>query len=163
MSTKLKRVIDLTSSLTEEKIVEAIRKARFGEKYEKLHCPYCGSSRVVRKGRMRNRPYLQRYYCKNCGKWFNDLTGTIFSRRKISIRDVLLMAYLLLKLGMSIMAISRELGVCYKTAYYTAKRILQQAEFFRSMFKALPPVEIDEVYQNAGTKGLKKRGQGEEG
>ncbi len=72
------------------------------------------------------------------------------------------MAYLLLKLGMSIMAISRELGVCYKTAYYMAKRILQQAEFFRSVFKALLPVEIDEVYQNACTKGLKK-GQGAEG
>ena len=25
------------------------------------------------------------------------------------------------------------------------------------MFKALPPVEVDEVHQNASTKGLKKR------
>jgi len=67
------------------------------------------------------------------------------------------MAYLLLKLGMSTMAISRELEVCYKTAYYTARRILQQAEFFRSMFRAFPPIEVDKVYQNAGTKGFKKR------
>jgi len=51
----------------EEKIVEAIRKTRFGEKYKKLYCPYCGSSRVIRKGRIHHKPYLQRYHCKNCG------------------------------------------------------------------------------------------------
>jgi len=52
----------------EEKIVEAIRKARLGEKYEKLHYSHCGPNRVIRKGRTHNRSYLQRYYCKNRGK-----------------------------------------------------------------------------------------------
>ena len=49
MSTKLKGVIELTSKLTGEKVVEAIRKARFGEKMRKAALLHYGSIRVVRK------------------------------------------------------------------------------------------------------------------
>ncbi|WP_457550459.1 IS1/IS1595 family N-terminal zinc-binding domain-containing protein [Archaeoglobus sp.] len=32
-------------------------------------CPWCGSGRVIRKGK----PYgKQRFYCKNCGKFFSE-------------------------------------------------------------------------------------------
>ncbi|WP_457550584.1 IS1/IS1595 family N-terminal zinc-binding domain-containing protein, partial [Archaeoglobus sp.] len=32
-------------------------------------CPWCGSGRVIRKGYDRGR---QRFYCKNCGKFFSE-------------------------------------------------------------------------------------------
>jgi len=156
MAEELTRIIDLTSSLTEEKLVEMIRELRFGKNLEKLHCPHCGAMEVVKRGRMHNRPYVRRYYCKKCGRWFNDLTGTIFGKRLISIRDIILIAYLLLKLGMSISAISRELRISRKTVQRTAKEIMRQAKLFRSLLGAFPPAEVDEAYQNAGLKGIKK-------
>jgi len=106
MAEELTRIIDLTSSLTEEKLVEMIRELRFG-------------------------------------------------KRLISTRDIMLIAHLLLKLGMSISAISRELRISRKTVQKTAREIMKRAKLFRSLLGAFPPVEVDEAYQNAGLKGIK--------
>ena len=44
---------------------------------EPQHCPHCQSATIVRRG-VYNR--LQRYYCKDCGKTFNAVTGTPLAR-----------------------------------------------------------------------------------
>ncbi|WP_456326551.1 IS1/IS1595 family N-terminal zinc-binding domain-containing protein [Palaeococcus sp. (in: euryarchaeotes)] len=31
-----------------------------------MKCPHCGSKNVHKYGKMHNRKYIQRYYCKNC-------------------------------------------------------------------------------------------------
>ncbi len=54
-------------------LYEGIREARFRNG---LACVHCGSLRVKRKGTYRER---QRYLCKDCGKSFNDISGTPLS------------------------------------------------------------------------------------
>ena len=88
----------LLLSLSDEEIVEMIRKRRWPEG---VTCIYCGSKHVVRNGKPREKPYVQRYMCRDCGKQFNDLTGTPFSHTSLSPREVLTIAYLYFKLGMS--------------------------------------------------------------
>ena len=51
----------------------AIRETRFNKG---LACVHCGSVKVKRNGKYRNR---QRYLCRDCGKSFNDLTNTPIS------------------------------------------------------------------------------------
>jgi len=57
---------------------------------------------------------------------------------------------------MSISAISREPRISRKTVQRTPKEIIKQAKLFRSLLGAFPPAEVDEAYQNAGLKGIKK-------
>ncbi|MCD8286900.1 MAG: hypothetical protein LUD50_06730 [Clostridia bacterium] len=48
-------------------------------------CPNCGSLNFVRFGKTRNG--VNRFRCKDCGKTFTPVTGTIFENHKISIRE----------------------------------------------------------------------------
>ena len=48
-------------------------------------CPNCGSLKFTRKGFTSNG--IQRYCCKDCGKRFNILTGTLLDNHKISISE----------------------------------------------------------------------------
>ena len=68
--------VKLKLTLTDEQIIEMLRQHRWPDG---VRCIYCGSSRVVKNGRAPNRPYLQRYRCKACGKQFSGLTGTPFA------------------------------------------------------------------------------------
>ena len=49
MAGKLTRIIDLTTKLTEEKLVEMIRELRFGKNLKKLYCPHCRAMEVVKE------------------------------------------------------------------------------------------------------------------
>ena len=69
----------------------------------------------------------------------------------------MLITYLYLKLGLSGLAISRELGINKNTVQRFIRKLREWAKFFRSMLKLDEPVEVDETYKNAGRKGGKKR------
>lgn len=123
----MRRVITLAPDLTNEKIAEMIRKARWGDK---VKCPHCGSTNIEKVGHA-SKPYIQKYHCKNCGKYFNDLTGTPLSGTHLSLRTVALIAYLYLKLGLTGEAIRRELGISKKAVQRWIKIINRQAKFFQ--------------------------------
>jgi len=125
------RVLTLTPDLTNSKIMEMIRIARFGPNNENLRCPRCGSPKVVKYGKEKNRPYVQRYKCLNCKRTFNDLTGTPMEGSKLTPREWVLIAYLFLKLGLSVLAIARELGKPYPTIYKTVEKIKKHAVWFQ--------------------------------
>ena len=44
--------------------------------HDGLYCPHCRSESVINYGSYR---LFQRYRCKDCGRTFNDKTGTIFA------------------------------------------------------------------------------------
>lgn len=48
-------------------------------------CRYCNSNNVIKKGKLKSN--IQRYYCKNCKKYFNPTTNTIFENHKISLKQ----------------------------------------------------------------------------
>ena len=50
-----------------------------------LDCVYCGSSRVVRNG---TRNGLQRFLCRDCGRVFNERSGTLFAGMKYTPQEV---------------------------------------------------------------------------
>jgi len=101
-----------------------------------------------------NKTQIKRYSCKTCGKNFTDLTGTIFANKKLPLGE---MFYIILNLDKkSIKRLAEELGHKWDSVYRIAHE-------FRGCLvnKAVDPVlsgeiEFDEMYQSAGTKGLKK-------
>lgn len=48
-------------------------------------CPHCAEKRISKFGQTKNG--VKRYICKDCGKTFTPLTGTIFDGHKISISE----------------------------------------------------------------------------
>ena len=99
------QVITLNPELSDERIVQMIRQVRFPKG---VYCLECGSWEVIRWGRMWERPCEQRYHCKACRCWFNDLSGTVLEGSKMPPRDWMLMGYLGLKLHHSASAMARE-------------------------------------------------------
>ena len=88
---------------------------------------------MIRYGRARGKPYVQRYLCKACGKQFSDLTGTPFAWTELLPSDVLTIAYLYFKLGISQLAIAKETGRSRKAVRRTIRLFGKAIEnWFRS-------------------------------
>lgn len=132
-----KTVLSLNPEITDELIVEQIRKLRFGPELENLKCPHCGSKNVHKYGKMHNRKYIQRYYCKNCEKTFNDLTGTILEKCRLTPRKALLILYLYFTGNYSASRIAREVNIDVKTAHTFTAKARRQAKFFQELINSL--------------------------
>ncbi len=65
------------------------------------------------------------YKCKNTGKYFNVKTGTIFHNSKVALQKWFVAIWLLTEQNknMTSVALSKELTITQKTAWYIIKRI----------------------------------------
>lgn len=136
-----------------------------------VRCIRCGSAQVeCRTGRYRG--YLARYHCLECGKWFNDLSGTPLEYSKVSLDRWF---YLMRELdkGQPLTVIAAEIEVSYKTALRMAKIVRQELYAHRPHRPSLSgEVEGDDIHVKGGqqgypckhrparTRALKQRGRG---
>ena len=140
---------------THQKCLEHLELVRWDNKPT---CPHCNSSSITpralkkksTKGRKRKYPEKVRktplYHCNGCNKDFTVLMGTIFEGSKMPLQKWFMLVSLMLhaKKGISSMQISRDLGITYKSAWYSAMRVrcamLDQADMLEGV------VEMDEAY-----------------
>ena len=118
-----------------------------------VYCPRCRYESAIRYGSYRE---FQRYLCKDCGRTFNHKTGTIFEHSTIPLRMWYLAVYAYIRLNTSIRQLDAELAVSYKMVYRRVQRFLQALDAPRPQFEG--PVEIDQLYLNAGKKGRERDG-----
>jgi len=117
-----------------------------------MRCPHCGSSRLHRDGYTEKG--AAKYHCLNCGKYFNDLTKTIFEHHKFTIEE---MFYILKEMeNKSTLQISKELGRKYDSVLAFVREIQEIAEKIEGEISLKDLVEIDEIYITAGEKGIKQ-------
>jgi transposase len=109
---------------------------------------------VIRYGSYR---LYQRYLCKDCGRTFNDKTGTVFEHSTIPLRKWYLAVYTYIRLNASIRQLDAELAVTYKTVYRRVQRFLRVLDAPRIQLEGA--VEIDELYVSAGKKGRERDGR----
>lgn len=124
----------------------AIRESRFNGG---LACVHCGSVKVKRNGKYKNR---QRYLCRDCGKSFNDLTntpisGTHYLGKWPTFFQLIVEGYTLLK-------IAERLNIHLSTSFYWRHKVLFA---LRSLgFHTLKGiVESDETFFKESLKGRK--------
>jgi transposase-like protein len=88
-------------------------------------CPYCRSRNVKKDGHYRS---YQKYFCKQCKKWFNDKTGTIFHYSHTPLKLWFLALYLFFVLwpGCSIHETSLEVGVSYYRCYKFIRSVMER-------------------------------------
>ena len=99
---------------------------------------------------------LSRYLCKDCGRTFNDKTGTVFEHSAMPLRKWYLAVYTYVRLNTSIRQLHAELVVSYKTVYRRVQRFLRALDAPRPQLE--DPVELDELYVTAAKKGRERGG-----
>lgn len=119
----------------------------------RVECPRCNSYNIKKDGRYRS--YYQKYFCKQCERWFNDKTGTTFHYSHTSLKKWFLAIYLYFILwpGCSTREISLELVVPYSRCYRFIRTVMEKLSSSLSSTKLDGITECDEFYIKAGLKG----------
>ena len=144
-------MITLTSLIDEKKCYETVRELRW---MDGVSCPHCGSKRVKLRGSHNTHSHRQRYQCKeaNCGKQFDDLTGSIFAGRHQSLRVWICCLYLM-GLNLSNAQLAQELGLNKDDVHQMATQLREGIVEAKPEVQLSGEVEFDEVYITAGHKG----------
>jgi transposase-like protein len=89
----------------------------------------------------------RRWHCKDCRKQFTVTSQTIFHRSKIDLPRWFVAIWLMCHSpkGVSAKQLERELGVCYETAWYMAKRIRKAMKHEVFTDKLCGIVEVDDA------------------
>jgi transposase-like protein len=103
---------------TEEQCREALHQWRWPQGFR---CPMCEGERFVQ---LKSRPLLQ---CVSCHHQSSLTSGTIFAGTKLSLRVWFMAIHLIsqAKTGLSALALKRQLGVSYNTAWLLKHKLMQ--------------------------------------
>ena len=110
-----------------------------------VYCPRCRSDLTVKNGSYRE---FQRYLCKDCGRAFNDKTGTIFAHSKVALRKWLFSIYASLRFNTSLRQLQCEIDVSYEAVLRRVERFTEALD--APKLDVAGPVELDELYVAAG-------------
>lgn len=138
------RTLSLTAvaRMSEEEARRAFERIRWHETGGDPYCPRCGCAAVYR--------YAKRaiFKCKDCNHQFSATSNTIFSSRKLSVRDILLAIAIFMNgaKGHSALQLSRDLDVQYKTAFVLSHKIREALASETNGHTLLGEVEIDGAY-----------------
>ncbi len=140
---------------TEEQCREALFAWRWPEGYI---CPECGSTSYCS---LKTRKL---YQCNHCHHQSSLTSGTIFANTNLPLTVWFLAIHLITqsKTGIAALALKRQLGVSYNTAWSIKQKIMQVMKE-RDDSKALTGViQLDDVYWGGERRGHKahKRGRG---
>lgn len=102
--------------MTDAKAEETFRRIRWPETNGEPVCSHCGSLDAYDCRRPSGAP---RFRCRECGKDFSITSGTLFASHKLPLRGYLAAVAIFCNevKGKSMLAMSRDLGLSYKTAF----------------------------------------------
>ncbi|MBL8564979.1 MAG: IS1595 family transposase [Hyphomicrobiaceae bacterium] len=111
-------------------------------------CPHCASTNAYDCRRPNGAP---RYRCKDCNKDFSITSGTLFASHKMPLRSYLAAIALFINevKGKSMLALSRDLGLSYKTAFvlcHKMREAISEEMKGRQIGDDRPEAEIDAAY-----------------
>ena len=153
-------MLTLSKLIDEDKCYETVRTMRWPEG---VSCIECGANSITKRGKHETYPARQRYVCSECGRHFDDLTGTLFAGRHQPLQTWIACLHLM-KLNVSNQQIAEELSLHKDDVHQMTSELRQAIVDKRPEVQLSGTVEFDEVYVTAGHKGqpeqVKKRTQG---
>ena len=115
---------------------------------------------MVKYGRDETQPERQRYHCRSCDRYFDDLTDTIFEGHHQPLSVWILCLYFM-GLNLSNRQIAQELDLNTGDVQQMTRQLRQGVVVRKPVVTLDEEVECDEVYVVAGHKGhpgaVKKR------
>src|ERR1700746_792529 len=108
--------------MSEEEVERVFVRLRWADNKGDPYCPHCGCPTVYACRRPGRAP---RWRCKACQKDFSVTSGTLFAFHKMPLRSYLLAIAIFCNevKGKSMLALSRDLGTQYKTAFVLAHKM----------------------------------------
>ena len=108
-------------------------------------CAHCGCKRFFLT---RNGSGRQLWECFVCGYQSSSIVGTVMEHTHLPLRLWFLAMYLLTqhKSGLSALALKRQLGVSYKTAWLLKHKLMQAMSQRDARYRLSGRVEIDDAY-----------------
>ncbi len=100
-------MINIQNLMDNGKCFETVRNMRWPKG---IICPKCNSIHVISHGYDETQGERRKYYCKNCDKYFDDLTDTIFAGHHQPLKMWILCLYFM-GLNLSNQQISKELAL----------------------------------------------------
>lgn len=141
---------------TEVQCEQALEAARWPEGFR---CPRCGGSAhyVVRDGERKV------FQCHACRHQASLIAGTMFQGTKLSLTTWFLAIYLIsqAKTGLSSLALKRQLGVSYPTAWLMHHKLMQVMADREARYRLEGNVQVDDAYLGGERTGG-KAGRGSE-
>jgi transposase-like protein len=108
--------------MSDEEAEQTFVKLRWSDNGGNAYCPHCGCPTVYSCRRPNG---ALRWRCKACRKDFSLTSGTLFAFHKMPLRAYLLAVAIFCNevKGKSLLAMSRDLGVQYKTSFVLAHKM----------------------------------------
>jgi transposase-like protein len=142
-------LVNIQDLIDDASCFEKVRQLRWPDG---VRCPFCGGEHCIKHGFDETQEHRQRYGCKSCGRYFDDLTGTVFEGHHQPLRVWILCLYFM-GLNLSNAQIAKELDL-HKDDVQNMTRQLREGVLERKPETRLQEtVECDEVYVVAGHKG----------
>lgn len=110
------------SRMSDEDCERVFIRLRWSDNNGDAYCPHCGCTTVYMARRSNGAP---RWRCKACRKDFSVTSGTLFAFHKMPLRAYLMAVAIFANevKGKSMLALARDLGTQYKTAFVLAHKI----------------------------------------
>src|SRR5229473_7350641 len=122
--TSAARTLSLASvmRMSDEEAERVFVQLRWADNDGNAYCPHCGCLIVYSCRRPNGAP---RWRCKACRKDFSVTSGTLFAFHKMALRSYLMAIAIFANevKGKSMLALSRDLGTQYKTAFVLAHKM----------------------------------------
>ena len=151
-------IIQITQLVDDAKCFEIVRTFRWPNG---VLCPHCVATNVIKNGHDNTQIHRQRYYCKNCSRSFDDLTGSVFEGHRQPLKIWILCLYFM-GLNLSNLQIAAELCLNKDDVQQMTRTLRKAVAAKRPQVRLEGEVECDEVYVVAGHKGrpaaVKKKG-----
>jgi transposase-like protein len=114
--------VAFVARMPEEEVERTFIRLRWQDNDGKAYCPHCGCTTVYMARRPNGAP---RWRCKACRKDFSVTSGTLFAFHKMPLRAYLMAVAIFCNevKGKSMLALSRDLGTQYKTAFVLAHKM----------------------------------------
>ena len=137
---------------TENQCIQALYKWRWPNGF---NCPKCSCNQYC---------YLQKrklYQCNGCHHQTSLISGTIFEQTKLPLTTWFLAIHLITqsKTGLSALALKRQIGVSYNTAWSMKHKIMQVMKERDDSKPLSGVIQLDDVYWGGERRGG-KRGRG---
>lgn len=134
--------------LTDAEAEATFKRIRWVDTNGEAVCSHCGSLTVYECRRPSGAP---RWRCKDCGKDFSITSGTLFASHKLPLRGYLAAIAIFCNevKGKSMLAISRDLGLAYKSAFVLCHKLreaMSEKMKGRTIGDDRPEAELDGAY-----------------
>jgi transposase-like protein len=149
MPTTVRAMLNIQNLIDDAKCFETVRELRWPDG---VRCVHCGSTAVTKQGRDPTQRERQKDCCKDCGRWFDDLTGTVFAGHHQPLRTWVLCLYFM-GLNLSNRQIGQELDLNKDDVQRMTHQLREGIECAQPEPVLSGEVEADEVYIVAGHKG----------